>query len=120
MVAVLLEPGRPRTARQLLGAAAHLAQAVHGRVAVLAVEVAEAVPVEQAATVTGVELGSWGADELVTISGSAVEEDIARAIGQWIQQAPPWAVLAPGTLWGREVAAAPGGTIGRRADRRRR
>lgn len=103
VVAVLLEPGRPRTARQLLGTAAHLAQAINGRVAAVAAETAMAGA--GPATLTGVELGSWGADELVTISGSAVEQDVAGAVASWAEQGPPWAVLAPGTLWGREVAA---------------
>lgn len=101
VVAALLEPGRPRTARPLLGTAAHLAQAINGRVAAVAVAMAGAGP----APGSEVEVGSWGADELVTISGSAVEQDIARAVAEWAEQGPPWAVLAPGTLWGREVAA---------------
>lgn len=95
VVAVLLEPGRDRVSRQLLGAAARLAQGVGGRVTAVSVE--EAVDAGQA--------GSWGADELLLVAGAAVEEDLAAALAGWAAAAPPWAVLAPGTLWGREVAA---------------
>jgi electron transfer flavoprotein alpha subunit len=94
-VVVLLEPGRPRMARQLLGAAARLAQAVNGHVTAVAPQ--ETTDVDR--------LGAWGADDLVAVSGATVEEDLARAAAEWAETRPPWAVLAPGTLWGREVAA---------------
>ncbi len=32
-------------------------------------------------------------------------EDLAGALGGWLQGAAPWAVLAPGTAYGREVAS---------------
>jgi electron transfer flavoprotein alpha subunit len=51
------------------------------------------------------ELASWGADRAVTLTDTAVEEDVAHALVGWCQATPPWAVLVPGTLWGREVAA---------------
>jgi electron transfer flavoprotein alpha subunit len=94
VVGVLVEPGRPRGTRQLLGAAARLAHARHGRVTALAGN----------GTVDPAVVGSWGADELVAIQGAAAEEDLAHAVAEWAESRQPWAVLAPGTLWGREVA----------------
>ena len=94
-VAVLIEPDRPLLARQLLGAAAHLARVVHGPVSALA----------PATAIDAVTTGTWGADELVRFDGAAAEEDVASATGDWIAEHQPWAVLAPGTMWGREVAA---------------
>jgi electron transfer flavoprotein alpha subunit len=41
-----------------------------------------------------------------------VEEDVARAVAQWACDVRPWAVLAPGTMWGREVAARVAASLG--------
>ncbi|HEY9472455.1 MAG TPA: electron transfer flavoprotein subunit alpha/FixB family protein, partial [Mycobacteriales bacterium] len=49
--------------------------------------------------------GSWGADLVVTVEGAEVEEDTAAAFARWCAERVPWAVLAPSTMWGREVAA---------------
>jgi electron transfer flavoprotein alpha subunit len=100
VVAVLLEPGRPRLARELLGGAARLAARIGGTV--LAVESSGwdgKLPPDAAS------LGSWGADQVLEMSGSAVEEDTSAALAGWCRQTGPWAVLAPGTMWGREVAS---------------
>lgn len=94
LIAVLLEPDRPGATRELLGAAATLAVEAGARVA------AVGVPGESART-----LASWGADEIVMLTGSDVEEDVASVVGAWCLRRRPWAVLAPGTLWGREVAS---------------
>lgn len=94
-IVVLIEPDRPRLARQLLGTAAQLAEAIHG----LVTAVAPAGAIDSAAA------GQWGADQLVVVHGADVEEDIAGAAGEWSEEHQPWAVLAPGTMWGREVAA---------------
>jgi electron transfer flavoprotein alpha subunit len=94
-VVVVVEPDRPRLARQLLGAAAHLAHAVNGRAGALA----------PAGAIDPATAGRWGADELVVVDGAAAEEDVAVGAGDWIAEHQPWAVLAPGTMWGREVAA---------------
>jgi electron transfer flavoprotein alpha subunit len=88
--AVVVEPDRAALTRELLGAAAALA----GRVVALTVE-----PSDAAA------LGAWGADAVVHLQGSTVEEDIALGLAAWIERTAPWAVLAPSTAWGREVAA---------------
>ena len=93
VVAVVIEPGRPRVARELLGEAVHLAAARRGRVLAVGPDL-DAGP-----------LGPWGADGAVTITGTAVEEDVAAALARWCETTSPWAVLVPGTLWGREVAA---------------
>jgi electron transfer flavoprotein alpha subunit len=94
-VAVLVEPGRPHDTRELLGAAAALATGIGGHVVALA-PVGADVPAPD-------RLAAWGADAVVTIVGVTTEEDVARAVADWAACAP-WAVLAPSTAWGREVA----------------
>lgn len=94
VVAVVVEPDRPRMARELLGEAVHVARRVSGRVVAIGPKLADLV-----------ELAAWGADRAVSVSGTSVEEDMAHALVGWCQATPPWAVMAPGTLWGREVAA---------------
>lgn len=94
LVAVVIEPDRPRTARELLGEAAHLARRIHGLVVALAPADADLA-----------RLDSWGADRVVLTDGLAVEEDAAELAAGWCRRESPWAVLMPGTLWGREVAA---------------
>jgi electron transfer flavoprotein alpha subunit len=93
-IVVAVEPGRARLTRELLGAAASLAEQVGGRVIALGPQPGD----------PG-ELGTWGADEVIVIDSCDVEEDIAAALTAWCRgrAAPPWAVLGPGTQWGREV-----------------
>ena len=101
-VGVLIEPARERHTRELLGAAARLAAAVGGHVVALG-------------PAAGAELGSFGADEVRRITaagavpadghGGLTEEDIAGPVGDWADGAQPWAILAPSTAWGREVAS---------------
>jgi electron transfer flavoprotein alpha subunit len=102
VVAVLLESSRARLARELLGAAARLAQQVGGSVVAL-----NTMPTLDDATAS-----SWGADAIVRLSGSPVEEDVAGAVTAWCEPAMPWAVLAPGTMWGRDVASRVAARIG--------
>jgi electron transfer flavoprotein alpha subunit len=92
-VAVLADPDRPRTTRELLGTAARLAAEQGGEVLALGVG---AVPVDAAA---------WGADAVALISGAAVEEDVAAAAAGWCVKHRPWALLLPATMWGREVGS---------------
>lgn len=93
VVAVVVEPAAPTTARELLGEAACLAAAHGGRVVAVGPDPGD----------PG-ELAGWGADEVVTVTGAEMEEDVAAALaGAWAA-APPWAALVPGTAWGREVA----------------
>ncbi|HKS47438.1 MAG TPA: FAD-binding protein [Amycolatopsis sp.] len=91
-VAVLAEPHRARQTRALLGAAANLAGGT-----VTALTVGELSGLSPALA------GSWGADVLVGITGSDTEEDIAAALASWCARHEPWAVLAPSTMWGREI-----------------
>ena len=105
-VGVLIEPARDRHTRELLGAAARLAAAIGGHVVALG-------------PAAGAELGSFGADAVRRITaagpgagatpgdghGGLTEEDIAAAVGDWADGVPPWAILAPSTAWGREVAS---------------
>ena len=51
------------------------------------------------------ELASWGADEVVHLDGSRVEEDIAGAVADGRPSHDPWAVLTSSTAFGREVGA---------------
>jgi electron transfer flavoprotein alpha subunit len=90
-VAVVVEPGRERTARELLGAATGLG----GRVVAVAFDT----------DVGPAALSSFGADAVVRVDGVSVEEDVAGALGDWVEEVHPWAVLAPGTMWGREIAS---------------
>ena len=94
VVTVVIDPDRPRVARELLGEAVHIARTVSGTVVAVGPELT-----------ASVELASWGADRIVSVAGTSVEEDLALALAGWCERTPPWAVLVPGTLWGREVAA---------------
>ncbi|MDE0653337.1 MAG: FAD-binding protein [bacterium] len=105
-VGVLAEPARDRHSRELLGAAARLATAVGGHVVALG-------------PAAGAELGGFGADAVRRISAAGTrtdpapadghrglaEEDVAAAVGDWAEGVQPWAILAPSTAWGREVAS---------------
>lgn len=93
-VAVVLEPGTARVNRELLGEAAELAGTVGGTVTAFGTDPPDPLV-----------LGGWGADAVVAITGTSVEEDVAAVLADRWAGAAPWAVLAPGTLWGREVAA---------------
>lgn len=93
IVAVLVEPGRDREARELLGQAAVLARGLSGRVVALG----SALPDAACA-------GAWGADECVRFSGPDDARSVAVACAGWARATRPWAVLAPSTVWGREVA----------------
>lgn len=103
VVAVVAEPGPSGLStitRELLGGAAQLAQQLGARTTLLATE-----PVDR--------LLAWeyGADEVITFRGQVgrdveplAPEDFANAIAGRTPGELPWAVLAPSTTWGREVA----------------
>jgi len=97
-IAVLVEPDRPRLTRELLGAAARLAHQTSGQVVALGSQLP-----------TPLELASFGAASAVEFQSSATfvpEEDLALALADWLgQHQQVWAMLAPGTLWGRQVAS---------------
>jgi electron transfer flavoprotein alpha subunit len=90
LIGVLADPDRERATRELLGAAVRLG----GRAALLSLQ---PVPARTA--------WSWGADEVVELAPAMGGEDVAGAVGEWCVAARPWAVLAPSTCWGREVAS---------------
>ena len=94
-VAVLVEPEKSHVTRELLGCAAHLGSKVSASVCALSV----------GHDLSPIEMSGWGADEVVRLRGATSEEDIARSVAIWCNAAKPWAVLAPSTSWGREVAA---------------
>ncbi len=98
-IAVLVEPGRERVTRELLGAAAGLAAEIGGQVAALGPGLGD--PDE--------DLGPWGADEQIDVANSddvtsaaeedlasamsawAAEEDLASAMSAWAAETRPWA-----------------------------
>src|SRR5437763_779687 len=64
-------------------------------------------------------LGAWGADEVVVLvpdppiaTAATAAEDVAAALAEWAGAAGPWAVLAPSTAWGREVAGRAAARLG--------
>jgi len=104
--------------------AAELAEAIDGHVVALA----------EPAEIDAARLGAWGADEVVVLvpspsevsevepasptaamagsgtpvaerAGALAAEDVAAAVAGWAEDARPWAVLAPSTAWGREMAS---------------
>lgn len=88
VTAVLAEPGRDRTTRELLGAAATLT----GAVIVLTSDPSDPVA-----------LAGSGADEIIHLTGPVSEAAVARAAAPLVAEAV--IVLAPSTVWGREVAS---------------
>jgi electron transfer flavoprotein alpha subunit len=103
LIAVLIEPGRPRVSWELLGAAAMLAARSGGRAVAFGLD---------NDTLEAAELGRRGADELVVLRGAAAEADVAASLAAWCQSAEPWALLVAGTMWGREVASRVAGRLG--------
>jgi electron transfer flavoprotein alpha subunit/electron transfer flavoprotein alpha/beta subunit len=89
-VAVVLEPDRMHSNRELLGAAA----ALTGNVLAITLEPADAAL-----------LSSYGADAVVQLDGPNVEEDVAAALADVARRHHPWAILLPSTAWGREVGS---------------
>ena len=96
-IVVLLEPGRPGSAQELLGAASQIAAQTAARVI--------AMQADAAAPITPETLSTWGADHVVNLQPSVVAEDAARFVADWCPTPAPWAMLAPSTTWGREVAS---------------
>ncbi len=94
-IGVVVEPDREQITRELLGAARALGASP---VAIVSE------PLDDAGVA---ELGSWGADSILRLDGLTLanEEDTAAGITTWVHALDPWAVLAPSTAWGREVAS---------------
>lgn len=94
VVAMIVEPDRLPLTRELLGAAADLADAIRGHVVALSSH-----------DIDPALLGSWGADRIVIAYGASVEEDMTNAVAAWAAGNEPWAVLVASTAWGREVGS---------------
>ncbi len=96
-IVVLLEPGREGSARELLGAASQIAAQIAARVTAIQPAAADPIAAETLAT--------WGADHIVSLQNPVVAEDVATFVANWCPAPSPWSILAPSTLWGREVAS---------------
>lgn len=99
VIGVVVEPERAGATRELLGAAAELG----GHVVALSVHHEDLA-----------DLGGWGADTVVELTGVTLanEEDAAAGVTEWARRTGPWAVLAPSTAWGREVASRVAAALG--------
>ncbi len=93
IIAFLAEPGRPQVTAELAAAAARLARTTGGQTVALCP--------------AGHDLGAGipGLSSVVEFVGAAVAEDVAPALAGWVAAEKPWALLAPSTSFGREVAA---------------
>jgi electron transfer flavoprotein alpha subunit len=99
IVAVLEEPGRGEVAVELVAAATRLGHEEGTEVQLLrptpgGPDAEGVVPIVPAGTAAVIEL-----------RGSLVPEDVADAVTAYVRAESPWAVLAPSTAFGREVAA---------------
>jgi electron transfer flavoprotein alpha subunit len=94
VIAVVAEPDRAHSTRELLGAAARLATEIDGRVVAITLEAPKPAV-----------LAAWGADEIVHETTAHVEEDVANAVVNWAGMSSPWAIITGSTAWGREVAS---------------
>lgn len=102
VIGVLLEEGRSRCSRELLGAGARLASLIGASVTA----------VGTSAALAEVPAATWGADGLLELARVSTEEDVAGLVGDWCERSAPWAVLAPGTVYGREVASRTAARLG--------
>jgi electron transfer flavoprotein alpha subunit len=92
-IVVVAEPGQSSTTSDLLSWASLLAADVSAKIIVAGPQAAQIPPGTLA-----------GADQILDIEGTMVEEDHARALAQWANDVRPWAMLFSSTMWGREVA----------------
>ncbi len=94
MVVVLAEPGGRTQTLELLTVADRLAGGVAGRVCVIGPKLA-----------VDDHLGDHGADIVVAIDDATTELDLAPTIESFVLGHDVRAILAPGTAFGRELAA---------------
>jgi electron transfer flavoprotein alpha subunit len=94
VIAVVVEPDRPRVAAELLGAAARLAGAAGARVHALAFAGEDAAA-----------LGALGAEEVTLFTGIPIAENVATAAAEWSRERRVWLGMGPSTAFGREVLA---------------
>lgn len=91
-VIVTVEPSRTRVTRELLGEAAALAARIGGHVVAFG-----PAPGDEH------RLAAWGADAIVALPASLVEEDVAAALTRHASEHDVWGIVGPSTAWGREV-----------------
>jgi electron transfer flavoprotein alpha subunit len=96
-VMVIAEPNRLHLTRELLGVAATMT----GNVLAVVCEPPD-----------GPTLVSWGANEIVHLDGTNVEDDIAPVVAGLVESEAPWIIVAPSTAWGREIAGRVAARIG--------
>jgi electron transfer flavoprotein alpha subunit len=94
---VIAEPNRLHLTRELLGVAATMT----GNVLAVVCEPPD-----------GPTLVSWGANEIVHLDGTNVEDDIAPVVAGLVESEAPWIIVAPSTAWGREIAGRVAARIG--------
>ncbi len=119
VIAVIAEPGRPQLTRELLGASAQLAAQLGGRTALLATEAADPSLAWAQGADTVIRFSPERAPPPVAAAAyvAPAAEDVAAAIASWARGGSradrgdvgadsrlPWAILAPSTSWGRELA----------------
>jgi electron transfer flavoprotein alpha subunit len=128
VIAVLAEPGRERVTAELLGAGTALADDIGGAVHVLR-PAGPGAALPFAASIDPAPLASAGADVVVVLHAASragdpvagadvagadvpgtarsegmTAEDVAAAVTDYVREKAPWALLAPSTAFGREVA----------------
>ena len=131
-IGVIIEPDRLRVSRELLGTAAELASKIGGKVVALGSHLPDARELGSFGADEGIvfEAASVGtsADGKIpqslansteetedaptgsstgsnSTSATLLEEDIAAAVSCWAEKESVWALLAPSTEWGRQVAS---------------
>ena len=87
---VVVEPDRAQLTPGSSAVAAQLAEAIDGHVVAFGPG--------------GGDVGGWGARRRGARGDQRCRGGVAGAVAGWSVEAP-WAVLAPSTAWGREVAA---------------
>ena len=98
-IAVLDEPGRGEVAVELVAAAARLGDGAGALVQLLR-------PTPEGPGDDGAAPSApAGTDAVIVLDGSSVPEDVADAVTAYVREEAPWALLAPSTAFGREVAA---------------
>jgi electron transfer flavoprotein alpha subunit len=89
VIAILAEPNRPGIAAELEAESRRIGHHIGASVEILCPEGSDP---------------PGGADQVVFLRGSAMPEDVAAAVASYVAEEQPWALLAPSTAFGREVA----------------
>ncbi len=110
-IVVLLEDERDQLAAELLGAASQLVNQLAGQTSRAS---SGQVVAFTTSNMPGMEklLGQLGATEVILLEGEPIAEDVSRSMVEWIRENSAWAVLAPSTAYGREVAGRVAATLG--------